>query len=178
MPCAGMTRATPIEGPKPSTHPQETSTSWRRSLYKSLDGASAKCTSDWSPFWGSKTFQPSGMAPRLRSWPVVVPPATQRTMRETARPTPMLGLPWPPGPIAQGIEQRFPKPCVASSNLAGAATKKKVPARGDGAGTCLIIGRLCRSCHPRGRQAVTSFRLRHPLAGRLLVPSTSRCREP
>ena len=26
-----------------------------------------------------------------------------------------------PGPIAQGIEQRFPKPCVASSNLAGVA---------------------------------------------------------
>lgn len=25
------------------------------------------------------------------------------------------------GPIAQGIEQRFPKPCVASSNLAGVA---------------------------------------------------------
>ena len=79
------------------------------------------------------------MAPRLRSWPVVVPPATQRTMRETARPTPMLGLPWPPGPIAQGIEQRFPKPCVASSNLAGAAVI--VLARGYSSGSSTGVNR-------------------------------------
>ena len=26
------------------------------------------------------------------------------------------------GPVAQGIEQRFPKPCVGSSNLPGVAT--------------------------------------------------------
>ena len=32
------------------------------------------------------------------------------------------GYPVSPAPIAQGIEQRFPKPCVAGSNPAGGAT--------------------------------------------------------
>src|SRR5256885_9531263 len=31
-----------------------------------------------------------------------------------------------PAPVAQGIERRFPKPCVAGSNPAGGATKSLV----------------------------------------------------
>src|SRR5205809_3152211 len=31
-----------------------------------------------------------------------------------------------PAPVAQGIERRFPKPCVAGSNPAGGATKQLV----------------------------------------------------
>ena len=41
----------------------------------------------------------------------------------------------PPAPVAQGIERRFPKPCVVGSNPAGGTTKHQVRAYFEGNST-------------------------------------------
>ena len=157
---ADMTRATPIEGPKPSTHPQETSTSWRRSLRRSLDDTSAKCTHPRRLFPSEQLFnnRPSVTSRDHRSEP---PACDTATVHAPPHAAPYAGLrPVESGPIAQGIEQRFPKPCVASSNLAGVAITPPRSARGarrrrTPPGTLLLVTTRATRPAPAASPAVT-----------------------
>ena len=60
--------------------------------------------------------------------------------------TPFPHAPFFPAPVAQGIEHRFPKPCVAGSNPAGGALSRLAESYGASKGLRAPQTPRCKTC--------------------------------